>query len=78
MLSLPTRFWNSSNVLMARSKRLFFLFAVVFLLLLFYASYDIARRTTFPGSKSQLKERLKNTYLGTDSLKRDSLATKLY
>lgn len=46
---------------MRKSKKLFLLVAVIFLLLLFYVSYDIARRTTFPGSKPQLKERIQNT-----------------
>ena len=53
---------------MRKHKKLFLLITVVFLGLLFYASYDIARRTTFPGSKSQLKERIKSNYLKTDTL----------
>ena len=53
---------------MGKHKKLFLLITVVFLGLLFYASYDIARRTTFPGSKSQLKERIKSNYLKTDTL----------
>ena len=61
---------------MTKSKKLFVAVAVVFLILLIFASYDISRRTTFPGSKSQLKERLKQTYDGKDSLKSDSLAPK--
>lgn len=52
---------------MNKSKKIFLLVAVCFLSLLFYASYDIARRTTFPGKKAQLKERIKNQYLGADS-----------
>lgn len=63
---------------MAKSKRLFYLFTVVFLLVIFFASYDIARRTTFPGSKSQLKERIKRTYMETDSTRGDSVSTRLY
>ncbi len=47
---------------MKRSKKVFAGAAVVFILLLFSVSYDIARRTTFPGSKGQLKERLKDRY----------------
>ena len=50
--------------------------AAIFLILLIYASYDISRKTTFPGSKSQLKERLKRTYTVQDSLKSDSLGPK--
>lgn len=37
--------------------------AVVFLILLGWASYDIASRTTFPGSKPQLKSRIKEKYI---------------
>jgi hypothetical protein len=39
---------------------------------LIYLSYDISSKTTFPGSKSQLKERLKNQYLKADSAKVDT------
>jgi len=46
---------------------------VVFLLLLFYASYDFSKRTTFPGSKPQLKERIKKQFLSIDSTKKDSI-----
>jgi hypothetical protein len=58
---------------MNRSKKLFLIIAIVFLALLIYASYDIGSRTTFPGSKSQLKERIKKEYLGPDSLSRDTV-----
>ncbi|HEY0740518.1 MAG TPA: hypothetical protein VGD40_03615 [Chryseosolibacter sp.] len=57
---------------MSRSKTVFVIAAIVFLFLLAYASYDIASRTTFPGSKSQLKERLKKEYLKADSVVTDS------
>lgn len=54
--------------------------AVVFILLLFYVSYDISQRTTFPGSKGQLKERIKDRFdtknggdtADTDQTKTDS------
>lgn len=58
---------------MSRSKKVFFVALGVFILLLIYASYDISRRTSFPGSKSQLKERLKRQYTPQDSSMRDSL-----
>jgi hypothetical protein len=49
---------------------------LVFAILLGYASYDIATRTTFPGSKSQLKERIKENYLKKDSAFADSTEVK--
>ena len=57
---------------MNRSKKIFLGAVIVFFALLFYASYDISTRTTFPGSKPQLKERLEKTYLKKDSLLVDS------
>jgi hypothetical protein len=57
---------------MSRSKKIFAALAIVFVILLAYASYDISSRTTFPGSKSQLQERLKKKY-STDSLANDSI-----
>jgi hypothetical protein len=46
-----------------------FLWATLgFLGLLFYASYDIARRTTFPGKKPQLKTRIQDAYFPEDSV----------
>jgi hypothetical protein len=61
---------------MSRSKKVFLIVVVGFLGLLGYFSYDISSRTTFPGSKSQLKERLKKQYLKTDSLSVDSSRVK--
>lgn len=58
---------------MSRGKKIFVLLAVVFAILLAYASYDISRKTTFPGSKSQLKERLKEKYSAKDSVSNDSV-----
>jgi len=52
---------------MTKQKKWFRAIAIVFAFLLAYASYDISRRTTFPGSKSQLKERIKTNYLQDDS-----------
>jgi hypothetical protein len=57
---------------MSRSKKIFFFGLAVFVLALIYLSYDISQRTSFPGSKSQLKERLKQKYLA-DSVREDSL-----
>jgi hypothetical protein len=58
---------------MTRSKKIFLALAVLFFALLFYASYDISTRTTFPGSKPQLKERIEETYLKRDSVLIDSV-----
>ncbi len=57
---------------MTRSKKIFAGLAVVFMMALLYASYDISTRTTFPGSKPQLKERLEKQYLKKDSMTEDS------
>jgi len=61
---------------MSRNKRIFLGFAVVFFVLLFYASYDIATRTTFPGSKPQLKERIERDYVKKDTILQDSIEIK--
>lgn len=61
---------------MSRSKKIFLTVVVVFFITLFYASYDISQRTTFPGSKSQLKERLKKQYVQPDSSVTDSVKTE--
>ncbi|HEY5744795.1 MAG TPA: hypothetical protein VIU12_01855 [Chryseolinea sp.] len=58
---------------MSRGKKIFVILAIVFVILLAYASYDISRKTTFPGSKSQLKERLKEKYVEKDSVSNDSV-----
>jgi hypothetical protein len=58
---------------MTKSKKIFLALGVVFFTLLFYASYDISTRTTFPGSKPQLKERIEKTYLKGDSTAKDSV-----
>ncbi|MCA6388052.1 MAG: hypothetical protein IM574_04125 [Cytophagales bacterium] len=57
---------------MSRSKKIFLSVCVMFFFGLIYLSYDISSKTTFPGSKSQLKERLKNQYLKADSAKVDT------
>jgi hypothetical protein len=59
-----------------RSRKIFIVFCILFVLALGYASYDIASRTTFPGSKSQLKERIKRKYLDSDSLAADTIQKK--
>ncbi len=57
---------------MSRSKKVFLGFAAAFFIMLVYLSYDISSRTTFPGSKPQLKERLKKQYIQKDTAIRDS------
>jgi hypothetical protein len=58
---------------MNRSKKIFVAIAIVFLVLLIYASYDIGSRTTFPGSKPQLQERLEENYSSKDTILIDSV-----
>ena len=48
---------------MNRPKKIFIIIAVIFILVIAAVSYDISRKTTFPGSEPQLKERLENQYL---------------
>jgi len=47
---------------MTRSKKIFIFSAILFLMALGFISYDIGSRTTFPGSKPQLKERIKSRF----------------
>lgn len=58
---------------MKLSKKIFIGACVLFVILLAYGSYDISRRTTFPGSKAQLKERIRKNYMDTDSVARDTI-----
>ncbi len=72
MWSWQIRSSNLSNV--KNSRKLFIFFVIVFVVLLAYASYDISQRTTFPGSKPQLKERINSEILENvpDSVTLDS------
>lgn len=58
---------------MSKSKKIFAGLAVVFAVLLVYASYDISTRTTFPGSKPQLKERIEEQFLKADTISPNQL-----
>jgi hypothetical protein len=49
---------------------------VIFVTGMAYFSYDVSKRTTFPGSKPQLQERIKERFLEKDSLRRDSIKTE--
>ncbi|QCK15532.1 hypothetical protein [Mangrovivirga cuniculi] len=42
----------------SKSKKYFLVFSAIFILIIGIVCIDIARRTTFPGSKPQLKERI--------------------
>ena len=55
-----------------RKSKVFLGLAVVFVVLMSIASYDISRKTTFPGSKPQLKERIMKQYLKKDTTEKDS------
>ncbi|WP_198675380.1 hypothetical protein [Pleomorphovibrio marinus] len=43
---------------MKRNKLIFLILAVIFLLIILAVSWDMARQTTFPGAKGNLKERM--------------------
>jgi len=46
---------------MNRNKLVFIIMAAVFLLAMLWIGIDISKRTTFPGSKGNLKERMAPT-----------------
>ncbi len=60
---------------MSRSKKIFVLIAVIFILLLLYVSYDFSTRTTFPGSHKNSGGQSAPTARDSldDSLKTDTL-----
>lgn len=43
---------------MKRSKKIFLIIALIFLIIMIVIGYDISSRTTWPGSKGNLKERI--------------------
>jgi hypothetical protein len=43
---------------MNKNKKLFLILFVIFMLIMCWVGYDISQRTTFPGSKGNLKERI--------------------
>jgi hypothetical protein len=61
---------------MNKSKKVFFGFAFVFACVIGFLCFDISRKTTFPGSKPQLQERLKKQFLKKDSIKKDTVNLK--
>jgi len=63
---------GSFNPDMTWQKRLFIFIVLVMAAGMAIASWDIARRTTFPGSKGQLKERIRRQLSGPDTIKSSS------
>jgi hypothetical protein len=61
---------------MSSSRKILLVFAIAYLAIVAWISVDFARKTTFPGSKPQLKERLEKRFAGPDSTKRDSILLK--
>jgi hypothetical protein len=51
-----------------RKSKTFLGLAVLFIVLMSIASYDISRKTTFPGSKPQLQERIKKQLSKPDTI----------
>lgn len=43
---------------MKRSKKIFFVLALIFLVIMLIIGYDMSQRTTWPGAKKNLKERM--------------------
>jgi len=43
---------------MKRSKKVFFIVALIFLMIMMAIGYDMSRRTTWPGAKKSLPERI--------------------
>lgn len=52
---------------MKRSKKIFILVAVIFVVATLIVGYDISRKTSFPGSKKYLKESIAPTDQEADS-----------
>jgi len=60
---------------MQRSKKMFVGVSILFFAGLVYLSYDISSRTTFPGSKPQLPERIKGQFLEEDTVSKDTISS---
>jgi hypothetical protein len=58
---------------MNRSKKIFIVLSILFIALLVLVSIDISKRTTFPGSKPQLKQRIQDTYIENPEYDMDSI-----
>jgi flagellar basal body-associated protein FliL len=57
---------------MTWQKRLFIFIVILMAAGMAIASWDIARKTTFPGSKGQLKERIRKQLSGSDTIQTSS------
>lgn len=56
---------------MNKNKKVFLVFVIIFFSAMIYIGYDISSRTTFPGSKPQLKERIEEEIINADSTSND-------
>lgn len=54
-------------------KRIFQIVSILFVLLMIYFTYDFLSKTTRPGGRGQLKERIQNR-LDNDTLSTDSVS----
>jgi hypothetical protein len=62
---------------MSRSKKIFVVVAILFILATLLVGYDITTKTSFPGSKKLLKESIAPSEPAiSDTLKLDSLQQK--
>lgn len=66
-----------TEIEMNRNKKVFIVLALIFFGIMGYVSYDISSRTTFPGSKPQLKERIQEEIINTDTTKSTSIRQKV-
>ncbi|ELR73829.1 hypothetical protein C900_01439 [Fulvivirga imtechensis AK7] len=63
---------------MRKKQRLFIIITFLFFAAMLYVGYDISSRTTFPGSKPQLRERLLNgDEAPADSVSTDSIGVEM-
>lgn len=63
------KFIEKGQICAMRKSKVFLGLAILFVVAMAVASYDISRKTTFPGSKSQLKERIKKKYTKADTVR---------
>jgi len=45
---------------MKKSKKIFFIISAIFLIIMILIGFDISSKTTWPGSKKNLKERIED------------------